>query len=358
MKKIILLATTLCLLLVMLIGCDADNYPNGDGLSFRATILEMHDDAVTVQTTEGMGFYHTTRVFFGTSELEDIGASVGDVVSVVFTGDILQTYPEQVFATSWSIVERNGTVLPNIPHDPIVGNPNTPTIADQYLSFVGYVEAVTFDRGNSGNGYLQLRGEAYISGIVPQIRVRLEDGITRSEITPSDLEIGQRVTVYHTIKGTAVWIGLPFSAIHATDDFVLSLFTDHRISRTTDVIQIWATLEYIGDYDEITIWHSVPSIIFTLTDGNTFNIGGMVVDVLEQTVLQRGEVYHFEFQKSGGWSADDLDADFWQNFFAEEYLRLPVGEYTIAVIGGFSLTERMMDSPSGLRAELNIQVVE
>ena len=105
MKKIILLATTLCLLLAGLAGCDDVPYTLVE-VSFHATILEIHDGSVTVQTNREMGFHHTTRVFFGTSELEDIGASVGDVVNVVYTGDILQTYPEQVFAISWSLVEK------------------------------------------------------------------------------------------------------------------------------------------------------------------------------------------------------------------------------------------------------------
>ena len=148
------------------------------------------------------------------------------------------------------------------------------------------------------------------------------------------------------------------TASHISDDFILSIFSDKEVYSTADSIQVWATLEYIGDYDEITIWHSLPAIIFTITDGNAFNMDGLVADVLEKTILQRGEVYRFEFQKSGGWSADDPDADFWQRFFLEEDLRLPAGEYAITVIGGFSLTERMMDSPSGLRAELNIRIVE
>jgi len=249
-------------------------------------------------------------------------------------------------------ISDNGVVTP------VARNADAPTIYEQYYSFIGYVENITFDRGNNGSGYLQLRGSAYDSGIVPQVRVRIEDGVTRSEVSLSDLEVGTQVIAFHTQKGVAVWIALPFSASHTSNDFVLSLFADQRIYKETDTIQIWATLEYIGDYDEITIWHGIPSIIFTITDGNTFNMGGAVVEVLVETVLQRGEVYRFEFQKSGGWSADDPDADFWRNFFAQDDLRLPAGEYTIAVIGGFSLTERMMDSPSGLRAELNISVVE
>ena len=63
MKKIILLATTLCLLLVVLVGCDAENSPSGDGLSFPATILEIHDTHVLVQTIEDMGFPHVWELF-------------------------------------------------------------------------------------------------------------------------------------------------------------------------------------------------------------------------------------------------------------------------------------------------------
>ena len=118
MKKIIMVGTILCLLLVVLVGCDTESYSSGDGLSFGATILEIHDASALVKTIEGMGFHHVTHVTFGTEELEDIGASVGDVVNVLFTGDILATYPEQVFATSWSIVSRKGDVsgIESIPH--------------------------------------------------------------------------------------------------------------------------------------------------------------------------------------------------------------------------------------------------
>jgi hypothetical protein len=35
MKKMILLATTLCLLLMALVGCNGENYTSEDGLSFR-----------------------------------------------------------------------------------------------------------------------------------------------------------------------------------------------------------------------------------------------------------------------------------------------------------------------------------
>ena len=79
-----------------------------DELSFRAKILELYNGSALVQTIDidGMGLYLVTRLTFGTRELEDISAFVGDIVNVVFTGEITLSYPGQVFATSWAIVER------------------------------------------------------------------------------------------------------------------------------------------------------------------------------------------------------------------------------------------------------------
>jgi hypothetical protein len=77
---------------------------------------------------------------------------------------------------------------------------------------------------------------------------------------------------------------------------------------------------------------------------------------LASSVLEKGRVYHFEYQKSGSWSADDPDAAFWENFFSEPDLRLPAGEYTITLHGGFGLDERISDNPSGLVVSLNITV--
>ena len=111
MNRIFSIITLLCTLL--LAGCTSFGYQNSDKPTFYATILEVHDASVLVQTIEDMGFYHVTRVFFGTTELEDIGATVGDLVRVEYTGDIMTTYPEQVFATGWMLIAsaspfRNG----------------------------------------------------------------------------------------------------------------------------------------------------------------------------------------------------------------------------------------------------------
>ena len=152
------------------------------------------------------------------------------------------------------------------------------------------------------------------------------------------------------------------SVIYVYNDFIMTLNSDRHIYSTADVIRIWGTLEYVGDYDSIEIWHGCPFMIFSISGGDEFDfgmaLGGAVIDILASSVLERGIVYHFAYQKSGGWSADDPHAEFWEAFFSEPDLLLPAGEYTIVLSGGFSLSERVLGSESGLRAELNIRVTQ
>jgi hypothetical protein len=144
-------------------------------------------------------------------------------------------------------------------------------------------------------------------------------------------------------------------AICSTDVFELNLFSDKEVYKTTDAIQIWATLEYVGDYDTIKIWHSLPYILFLITDGDGFNIGGIQMSVLTSSILEKGEIYHFDFQKSGAWDSCDPDASFWEAFFNETDLFLPAGEYTITVKGDFYLTDKV-EGDSGLLCEFKIRV--
>ena len=100
-------------------------------------------------------------------------------------------------------------------------------------------------------------------------------------------------------------------------------------------------------------------MLFSISDGNDFNIDGTVAYILTSSVLERNKVYHFEYQKSGAWDADAPDAEHWENFFSIEDLSLPVGEYTITLSGGFELEQPVPGSErteSGLLVELTIIV--
>jgi hypothetical protein len=140
------------------------------------------------------------------------------------------------------------------------------------------------------------------------------------------------------------------------DGFEVKLFSDKEVYKSTDAIQIWATLEYIGDEDAITIWHGYPYMSFSLTDGKDFNVEGITLLVSVSTEIEKGTVYRSYYQKSGGWDADGPDASFWEDFYKEKDLILPAGDYTVTVRSDFSLTERPFDSESGLSCELKIKV--
>ena len=146
------------------------------------------------------------------------------------------------------------------------------------------------------------------------------------------------------------------SASCTENGFEMRLYSDKQVYKSAETIKIWATLAYVGDDDTVTIWHGDPYMRFSITDGGDFNADGVSHTILTSTVLKKGELYRFDYEKSGGWSADDPDAAFWEAFYQEEDLYLPAGEYTITVRGAFSLDENVADSQSGLLCELRIKV--
>lgn len=72
--------------------------------SFVATVIEINGTSVTVQPVEDSAVLMSTdKVSFGTSELEKIDIEVGSVVKVIYKGDVMESYPAQVHATSWKL---------------------------------------------------------------------------------------------------------------------------------------------------------------------------------------------------------------------------------------------------------------
>jgi len=58
---------------------------------------------------------------------------------------------------------------------------------------------------------------------------------------------------------------------HNNNGFIMTLNSDKKVYKTTDIINIWGTLEYIGDNDFIEIWHGCPFMLFSISDGNKFD---------------------------------------------------------------------------------------
>lgn len=143
-------------------------------------------------------------------------------------------------------------------------------------------------------------------------------------------------------------------------DFEMSLYSDKKVYKTDESIKIWTTLKYIGNKDKITIWHAGSAnsdtyFNYFITDGKDFNLHSVTNSMLKSTILDKNVLYYYNYQKSGGWDVDGSDANFWENFFNEKKLYLPIGEYTITASSGFGLSDSPQDI--GLKCNLTFKVI-
>jgi len=115
MKKRFLMITTLCLLLMVLAGCDNsvyDTVANHTGThSFNARVVSIDGYGAFVEPVNYEDVMRVSdKTFFPTAELDNIGAAVGDIVFVTFEGFVRQTHPTQIDAISWS--NKGRTYIP------------------------------------------------------------------------------------------------------------------------------------------------------------------------------------------------------------------------------------------------------
>lgn len=89
-------------------------------------------------------------------------------------------------------------------------------------------------------------------------------------------------------------------------------------------------------------------------NGNVIT-GGLTLDILKKTELKKGEIYIIPFSKSGGFSEDDPDADFWRDFYSEKTLKLPEGEYIFSAITSFTLDEEQQEKVQ-LKTDFTVEV--
>jgi len=140
-------------------------------------------------------------------------------------------------------------------------------------------------------------------------------------------------------------------------DFNLSIWTDKSIYSTDEPIECSASLEYIGESD-LTVFHSDPLIVFYIQGGN-FNGEWARQDSLNRTEFTCQEEIVIPFEKSGGWSSDDPNAEFFQEFYSEDELFLPPGEYLLWTQIEYSTDENdFSGSHNTLEVSVSITVQE
>ena len=113
-----LVAISALLFMIILVACSNNETNNGneaieeiDTVTFNATIIEIHDEPnddwyfpgrnmTVLVTSEEFG-----RMVFDHRRLENINATVGDVVELMITGDWEQPDPQPVAPDSWRRVD-------------------------------------------------------------------------------------------------------------------------------------------------------------------------------------------------------------------------------------------------------------
>lgn len=149
----------------------------------------------------------------------------------------------------------------------------------------------------------------------------------------------------------------------AQDDFTFRLVSKQAQYKQGEEVQLYGEIEYTGDQEEITISHSSSAILFPMTEETTgYEIGYAVNDIGLSTTLKRGEPYREQFQKSGGYSADQDPDDYVQ--FIKNFLDrddFPAGSYVVRAFTDFSVNsknEAAAQKRFNLEAAIRFEVVD
>jgi hypothetical protein len=113
-------------------------------------------------------------------------------------------------------------------------------------------------------------------------------------------------------------------------DFVYRIFSEKDKYKKGEQIKVFAELEYIGDKEEITIFHAASPFIFNLKElSRGFDLPAAMNEPLLSTTLKRGEPLRKEYGKSGDYVNGAQD-DY--NLFKKRFLRekgFPDGKYVL-----------------------------
>ena len=121
--------------------------------------------------------------------------------------------------------------------------------------------------------------------------------------------------------------------------FVLEVRLPSRTFATIDVIPVATTLTWTGAPGQGRIWGSGSGpVTFAIEEvgGSLRMMGGAMTADCRMTEYPAGVRTEIPFRKSGGWTAEDPNADFYTAWFKDPLLHLPAGRWRLTVsVGGF-----------------------
>jgi hypothetical protein len=132
------------------------------------------------------------------------------------------------------------------------------------------------------------------------------------------------------------------------DGFLLVLRVAADVVDAGAPIDIAATLTWEAPAPRTTVWGSGSGpVTFNVEqiDGDIVLGGAMTADCAPHEFARLVPVA-FPFRKSGGFSDDDPNADFYRAYFADPVFRLPAGRWRVTASAGGYLEPCEMDAPA------------
>jgi hypothetical protein len=112
-------------------------------------------------------------------------------------------------------------------------------------------------------------------------------------------------------------------------DFIYRIETEKGEYLKNEKVKIYAELEYIGDKDEVNIYHAASPFSFPMVEKTRdFQIDYFMNEPLISTTLINGNPLREEYKTSGGYSSEDEKKyiDFMKNFINKGF---PSGYYVV-----------------------------
>lgn len=120
-----------------------------------------------------------------------------------------------------------------------------------------------------------------------------------------------------------------------TDDFIYRLVMEKAKYTEGDSIRMYAELEYIGDQDEITIFHASSPFYFPITETTRkYSIVYPMTEPLVSTTITKGKPLRKEYNGGGAYDAEDDKefVDFMKGIMRNEF---PAGKYVVTGYADF-----------------------
>lgn len=153
--------------------------------------------------------------------------------------------------------------------------------------------------------------------------------------------------------------GLPFVVEGRDAGFAMSMRLGSEVVDAGDPIDLSAILMWEGAAPTATLWGSGSgSVSFALTqiDGD-IALGGVMTADCGPHEYKRLVPVAFPYRKTGGFSNDDPNADFYRSFFADPVFRLPAGQWRVTAMANGYLQPCEMNAPSvDITLEANLLV--